>query len=129
MGVIRWGDYSEFGDGIWGYLGSDIVCAIKATKVGSLECEMLKIQDACPGKHAAKFRARPEDYMRVEWMPPARGHIPPVQEVMAFMMAVQAGFTSREQVAAEFGSSATTSRKSLCRMRRAPRELRASSAL
>lgn len=41
--------------------------------------------------------------MRVEWMPPARGHVHPVQEVMAFMMAVQAGFTSRAQVAAEFG--------------------------
>lgn len=55
------------------------------------------------GKWTPPPDARPEDYMRVEWMPPARGHIHPVQEVMAFMMAVQAGFTSREQVAAEFG--------------------------
>jgi len=47
--------------------------------------------------------AKPQDYMRVEWMPPARGHIHPVQEVTAFMLAVQNGFTSREQVAAEFG--------------------------
>ncbi|RVL87667.1 phage portal protein [Sinorhizobium meliloti] len=47
--------------------------------------------------------ARPEDYMIVEWMPPAKGHIHPIQEVQAFMMAVQAGFTSRSKVAAEFG--------------------------
>ncbi|MGO7115583.1 phage portal protein [Rhizobium johnstonii] len=47
--------------------------------------------------------AKPEDYMHVEWMPPARGHIHPIQEVQAFMMAVQAGFISREKVAAEYG--------------------------
>ncbi|WP_084268599.1 phage portal protein [Allorhizobium undicola] len=47
--------------------------------------------------------ARPEDYMMVEFMPPAKGHIHPIQEVQAFMMAVQAGFTSRSKVAAEFG--------------------------
>jgi lambda family phage portal protein len=43
------------------------------------------------------------DYMRVEWMPPARGHIHPIQEVTAFMLAVQNGFTSRQKVAAEYG--------------------------
>jgi lambda family phage portal protein len=47
--------------------------------------------------------AHPADYFLLEWMPPARGHIQPVQEVQAFMMAVQAGFTSRSKVAAEFG--------------------------
>ncbi|WP_428427311.1 phage portal protein [Pararhizobium sp.] len=47
--------------------------------------------------------ARPEEYMRVEWMPPARGHIHPLQEVNAFISAVQNGFTSRSKVAAEMG--------------------------
>lgn len=55
------------------------------------------------GKWVPPEGAKPEDYMRVEWMTPARGHIHPIQEVQAFMMAVQAGFTSRSQVAAEFG--------------------------
>lgn len=55
------------------------------------------------GKWVPPEGALPEDYMRVEWMPPARGHIHPIQEVQAFMMAVQAGFTSRSKVAAEFG--------------------------
>lgn len=47
--------------------------------------------------------AKPSDYLLVEWMPPARGHIHPIQEVQAFMAAVQAGFTSRSKVAAEYG--------------------------
>ncbi len=55
------------------------------------------------GKWTPPEDASPQDYMRVEWMPPARGHIHPVQEVMAFMLAVQNGFTSRQQVASEFG--------------------------
>ncbi|UFS81552.1 MULTISPECIES: phage portal protein [Rhizobium] len=55
------------------------------------------------GKWTPPADAKPEDYMRVEWMPPARGHIHPIQEVTAFMLAVQNGFTSRQQVASEFG--------------------------
>jgi lambda family phage portal protein len=55
------------------------------------------------GKWTPPKDAAPEDYMRVEFMPPARGHIHPIQEVQAFMMAVQAGFTSRSKVAAEYG--------------------------
>ena len=47
--------------------------------------------------------AEPSDYMKIEWMPPATGHIHPVQEVTAFMAAVQNGFKSRQQVAAEYG--------------------------
>ena len=47
--------------------------------------------------------AQPEDYMRVDWRVPARGHIHPLQEVMAFIEAVKHGFTSRSKVAAEFG--------------------------
>jgi hypothetical protein len=56
MGVIRWEDYSEFGDGIWGYLGTEHACTIKAAKVGKLECRSLEIEYAFPGKHASDFR-------------------------------------------------------------------------
>lgn len=47
--------------------------------------------------------ARPEDYMRVEWRTPARGHIHPLQEVLAFSEAVKNGFTSRSKTAADYG--------------------------
>ncbi|WP_427145194.1 phage portal protein [Rhizobium pisi] len=55
------------------------------------------------GKWTPPADAKPEDYMRIEWMPPARGHIHPLQETTAFMLAVQNGFTSRAKVAAEYG--------------------------
>lgn len=55
------------------------------------------------GKWTPPKDAKPEDYMRVEWRAPARGHIHPLQEVMAFIEAVKHGFTSRSKVAAEFG--------------------------
>jgi lambda family phage portal protein len=55
------------------------------------------------GKWTPPEGAKPEDYMRVEWRAPARGHIHPLQEVMAFIEAVRNGFTSRSKVAAEFG--------------------------
>jgi len=41
--------------------------------------------------------------MRIKYTPPTREHIHPIQEVMALMLAVQNGFTSRQKVAAEFG--------------------------
>ncbi|MDH0123292.1 phage portal protein [Brucella intermedia] len=44
-----------------------------------------------------------EDWFDVEWMVPARGHIHPLQEIMAFAEAVKNGFTSRKRVAASFG--------------------------
>jgi len=44
-----------------------------------------------------------EDMAEVEWMPPARGHVHPVQEIEAFAKAVTNGFTSRKRVAAQFG--------------------------
>ncbi len=47
-----------------------------------------------------------EDLYDIEWMAPARGHIHPVQEIEAFVRAVENGFTSRKRVAASFGEDA-----------------------
>jgi len=55
------------------------------------------------GKWTPPEGARERDYMRVEWMPPARGHIHPVQEISAYAEAIRAGITSRKRVAAELG--------------------------
>lgn len=44
------------------------------------------------------------DIYRCEWMPPARGHIHPVQEVEAARAAVEGGFWSRRRAVAELGA-------------------------
>ena len=55
------------------------------------------------GRWTPPAGAKPEDYLRVKWMPAPRGHIHPVQEVNAYKEAVKAGFKSRSEVAAEYG--------------------------
>jgi len=45
------------------------------------------------------------DIYRVKWSMPARGYVHPVQEVTAYVAALQAGFLSREQIAQQLGSS------------------------
>ncbi|WP_064821499.1 hypothetical protein [Rhizobium phaseoli] len=47
--------------------------------------------------------SRTPDCMRIKYIPLTRGHIHPIQEIAAFMLAVQIDFTSRQKVAAEFG--------------------------
>ncbi|RVG70898.1 phage portal protein [Sinorhizobium meliloti] len=44
-----------------------------------------------------------DDYYDVEFMPPARGHIHPVQEVAALKEAIRIGVISRKRVASMFG--------------------------
>jgi lambda family phage portal protein len=44
-----------------------------------------------------------DDWFEIEWMAPARGHIHPLQEILAFSEAVKSGFTSRKRVATSFG--------------------------
>ncbi|MBX5111970.1 phage portal protein [Rhizobium lentis] len=44
-----------------------------------------------------------DDYYDVEFMPPARGHIHPVQEVAALREAIRIGVISRKRVASMFG--------------------------
>ncbi len=44
-----------------------------------------------------------DDLFDIEWMPPARGHIHPLQEITAFNEAIKNGITSRKRVAAGFG--------------------------
>lgn len=44
-----------------------------------------------------------DDYYDVEFMPPARGHIHPVQEVAALKEALAAGFISRKRIASMYG--------------------------
>ncbi len=43
------------------------------------------------------------DYMNVEWMPPSRGHVHPVQEIEALVAAAKAGILSHQQATAEMG--------------------------
>jgi lambda family phage portal protein len=44
-----------------------------------------------------------DDYYDIEFMPPARGHIHPVQEVAALREAIRIGVISRKRVASMFG--------------------------
>lgn len=44
-----------------------------------------------------------EDYFIIEWRPPVRHHIHPVQEIDAWLKAIENGLTSRKRVVAEFG--------------------------
>ena len=46
------------------------------------------------------------DVFRVEWTPPARGYINPLQEVSAYIAAIQAGFMTRDQAAQLLGTTA-----------------------
>ncbi len=43
------------------------------------------------------------DYINIEWMPPPRGHVHPVQEIQALIEAVKAGLLSHQQATAEMG--------------------------
>ncbi len=44
-----------------------------------------------------------DDYYDIEFMPPARGHIHPVQEVAAYKEANRCGYISRKRIASMFG--------------------------
>lgn len=55
------------------------------------------------GKWTPPVNARLRDYMRVEWVSPARGHIHPVQEVAAVAAAISAGLLSRKRGVALMG--------------------------
>ena len=47
--------------------------------------------------------ARPRDYLRAQWTPPARGYVHPVQDIQAYSAAIRAGITSRKRVAGQLG--------------------------
>jgi lambda family phage portal protein len=55
------------------------------------------------GKWTPPEGAKPRDYMRVEWVAPARGHIHPVQEITAIAESIKAGTFSRKRAAALLG--------------------------
>mgnify|MGYP001241874612 CR=1 FL=1 len=55
------------------------------------------------GKWSPPSGARARDYMRVEWVAPARGHIHPVQEITAIAESIRAGTFSRKRAAALLG--------------------------
>lgn len=55
------------------------------------------------GKWAPPAKARRRDYMRVEWVAPARGHVHPVQEISAVSSAIAAGLLSRKRGVALMG--------------------------
>lgn len=45
------------------------------------------------------------DVFRVEWTPPARGYVNPVQEVAAYVESIKAGFMTRGMVANRLGTA------------------------
>jgi lambda family phage portal protein len=54
--------------------------------------------------NARDYKANPEEYLNVEWLPQPWEYVDPVKDITALRMKVESCFTSREQAVASFGN-------------------------